>query len=146
MIICRPVRDVEFRKAWSARHDHCQACGLHVSAMPFPGGSVHHIIKAGRSDECVNLLKLCGRCHDLAELLTIKVDGRPLPTLGWRTCCTLKMLREPEEFDCHRLATLASRYTLDLPPVPLAIEVMYRRNRPWDAGRFGSGGFVRPSE
>jgi hypothetical protein len=55
MILSRPVRDEEFRKAWSARHDFCQACGLHVSAMPFPGVSSHHIVKAGRSDEGTNL-------------------------------------------------------------------------------------------
>jgi hypothetical protein len=146
MIISRPVRDEEFRKAWSARHDFCQACGLHVSAMPFPGISTHHLVKAGRSDEGTNLLRLCGQCHSLAELLTVKVGGTTLPTLGWKICCTLKMLREPEEFDCHRLATLARRLTLDLPPIPLAIETLYRQNRPWDQSHFASGNFVRPSE
>jgi hypothetical protein len=146
VIISRPVRDEAFRTAWSSRHDFCQACGVRGRDSLWPHLSSHHIIKAGRSDEGVNLLRLCGQCHSLAELLTIKVDGQPLPTLGWKICCTLKLIREPEEFDCHRLATLARRLTLDLPPIPLAIEMLYRRNRPWDQSHFASGNFVRPSE
>lgn len=145
MIISRPIRDEEFRAAWSARHAHCQACGLHARDMPFPGASTHHIIKAGRSDEGTNLLRLCGRCHNLAELLTIKVDGKSLPTLGWKICCTLKMVREPEEFDRRRLATLAKRLEIELPPIPLATETMFRRNRPWDARRFASSDLVECS-
>lgn len=145
MIISRPVRDEEFRAAWSARHDYCQACGVHGNNAAWPGLSSHHIVKPGRSDECVNLLRLCGTCHSLAELLTVRVNGQALPRLPWEVCCTLKMLREPEEFDSHRLATLAKRLTLDLPPVPLVIEMMYRKNRPWDESHFGSGNFVRPS-
>jgi hypothetical protein len=150
MIVSSPVRDEEFRKAWSAQHPYCQACGLHAREaqvlypqMPL---SVHHIIKPGRSDEACNLLKLCLRCHDLAELKAVRVKGTLLPKLPWPVCCSLKAIREAEAYDPVRLATLAKRLEIELPPIPRLIEAEFRRNRPWDGKRFASDECLTPSE
>jgi hypothetical protein len=146
VIISRPIRDEELRAVWSAQHTYCQACGVHARDAPWPGLSTHHIIKPGRSDEPCNLLRLCARDHDLAELKAVRVKGTLLPKLPWPVCCSLKAIREAEASDPVRLATLAKRLEIELPPIPRLIEAEFRRNRPWDGKRFASDEFLTPSE
>jgi hypothetical protein len=138
----RPVRDRQFYAAWALRHDHCQACGIPASRAAFcrwPGLSRHHVVKFKRSDEGCNLLMLCQRCHDLAELRTVREGGVRLPTLSLAVCLTVKKNREPSEYDHERLRELYGRPLPDLLPVPPVIEAEYRRWRPgavlqWDRG------------
>lgn len=132
---CRPVRDPEMYRAWALEHPWCQACGIDAAsahAERWPGLSTHHIVKAGRSDERCNLLRLCKRCHDLAELLTVKGgDGRELPRLTLAVCLAVKRDRDPGDWAPGRLAEL--RYPMALPapaPVPAFLEEEYRRRLP----------------
>lgn len=134
----RPVRDVAARQTWALQHSHCQGCGLPgiEAARQVMGLTCHHIIKPGRSDEPCNFLLLCQRCHDLAELRTIRdTQGRALPTLPWPVCLTLKRYREPECFDLARCLELRQTGAIELPPIPAFLEAHYRARRPWDVKR-----------
>jgi hypothetical protein len=134
-----PVRDEKGRRVWALRHGYCQACGRTAGAWgrEWGGLSTHHIVKFRRSDEPCNFLRLCGRCHDLAE-------GRQVPMAGggyWSAltvgvCLTLKRVREAEEWDQDRLTTLFGRTLPEAAPLPSLIEKEYQRNRPWDRARF----------
>lgn len=131
-----PVRDDKGRRAWAERHDYCQACGLpahEAERRHLVGLTTHHISKFRRSDEPCNFLRLCMTCHDLAELRAVRVGGVLLPTLPVPVCLTLKMVREPAEFDLDRLRALAGR-AWDPEPVPDVIETEFRRwhpGEPW---------------
>lgn len=136
MISVHPVRDEAFRKLWSERHRYCQACGVRADKAAWPGLSVHHIIKRGRSDEACNLLKLCSNCHAAAETQEVQVAGSAWPLLPWRVCLTLKAVREHTEFHPARLAELASVEGLDMAKIPRRVEEAFRENRPWDKAHF----------
>ena len=128
-------KDETLYRDWSHAHTWCQACGRTRRACDFRGLSTHHICKPFRSHEACNLLRLCGQCHDAAEGLRVPCDGDYLPRLGVEICATIKLIREPEEFDGKRLIILLGR-SFDLEPIPDAIEEMYRGNRPRDKRRW----------
>jgi hypothetical protein len=106
-------------------HDRCAACGIPglnaLSDRWPPGLQTHHIIKPGRSDEPCNLLRLCERCHRLAEGERVP-RGRALywPTLPLAVCLALKLAADPEEWNPERLAVLAHRTLPELAPIPAA--------------------------
>jgi hypothetical protein len=136
------VKDPEFYAEWALSHDHCQACGIPAREAAFqrwPGLSTHHMVKFKRSDEACNLLRLCKRCHDLAEGLTIRERGVLYPTLRLPVCLTLKLSREPGDFDAERLRVLYGRPLPDMQPVPEVIEAEFRRWRPWEPPAFIPG-------
>lgn len=127
-----PVRDPEARQAWAYRHPYCTACGIDAVAAyreRWPGLECHHIVKPGREDSACNLLRLCHRCHSLAEGLSIRVDGVLLPKLPLAVCLTIKLVRNPDEFDAVRLAQLYHRALPEMEPIPAVIEAEYVRRR-----------------
>jgi hypothetical protein len=136
---CRPVRDESGRRVWNLQHGHCQACGRTAGAWgrEWGGLSTHHIVKFRRSDEDCNYLRLCGRCHELAEGARIPhPDGGHWPLLTQGVCLTLKRTRESQQWNPARLAELFGRALPCPEPIPSLIEQEYRRNRPWDTARF----------
>lgn len=105
----------EFYERWSACHNRCQVCGVSAAFARhnrWPGLSTHHIVKAGRFHEATNLIRLCQRCHDLAEGLDTPVW---LPTKFYYPKLTLphilwvKRDRDPDDFDPSRLAQILMR-------------------------------------
>ena len=66
----RPVKDPEAVRQWADGHDCCQVCGIdeHKARwVHITGLQTHHIIKAGRSDEPCNLLRVCQRSIGLSK-------------------------------------------------------------------------------
>lgn len=110
----KPKKGEQFYKDWCAAHDHCQSCGIDyqlAKSHRWPGLSTHHIAKAGRVHAATNLLRLCQRCHNSAEGLTVSVqlpDGTKYkyPPLLFAHCHWLKIEREPAEYDAERLRRL----------------------------------------
>lgn len=130
----KPCKDESFYKEWALRHEWCQCCGLHGSRS-WPPISTHHIIKSGRAHEACNLLRLCARCHSLAEGEKIRTDPNDrtspfLPQLTVAICLRLKLLREPDEYDAERLAVLYKKPLPDLEAVPRFFELLFRKRHP----------------
>lgn len=97
----KPGKDREVLSAFVATHPRCQACGA------THGLQIHHIVKQGRAHEPTNLLRLCVRCHHLAEGLDVRGrDGRLLPKLTIGNCLWLKRDQEPAVYDAARLQEL----------------------------------------
>jgi hypothetical protein len=103
----RPVTDQESVRQWADLHDCCQVCGIDEHKARWAqitGLQTHHIIKAGRSDEPCNLLRVCERCHRIIEGECVP-DGsgghRPPLTLAHVLCC--KQEHDPREYDLDRL-------------------------------------------
>lgn len=139
------VKDKDFYAAWNAAHDYCHCCGIAQHLAPSDYGGVgistHHVVKSGRSDEACNLLRLCGRCHDLAEGHTIRRPDRTTwPKLSLAVCLSIKLVRDPDDFDPVRLAALFGRRLPDALPIPDVFEESYRARRPWDVRHY-QGGF-----
>jgi hypothetical protein len=134
------VKDPVFYKAWAWAHTYCYCCGIRQNrGGPFRDLTTHHIVKPGRSDESCNLLRLCLRCHNLAEMQTIVWNGHTLPTLPLGVCLTLKMARDPVDWNPTRLAQLYLQSLPDMLPVPDVLEQEYRINRPADIAYFYRG-------
>lgn len=137
----RGTRAEEFYRLWAFHHRHCQACGISDHEAKHdrerrPGTlSTHHIIGAsGRSHEACNLLRMCQRCHDLAEqkLIINPRTKEAYQKLSKQDCIAIKFAREPEEFNLARLIELVG-YQLDEPTaVPTWIDQEYFRRRPWE--------------
>lgn len=114
----RPCKDEEAYKAWGAVRARCAACGK-SGRQAWPGLTTHHIVKPGRSHDPCNLLRLCGRCHDLAEVLDVRgPDGELLPKLTMAICLTIKMRADPGEYDAGRLEELYGKRLPDPEPIP----------------------------
>ena len=132
----KPVKDSKGYAKWNREHMYCMACGISQHRAPLLnagiGLSTHHIIKAGRSDEPCNLLRLCQRCHDLAENRTIILKGERLPCLSLGACLTIKKFRDRNNFDLKRLEVLRYSGLPDMEPIPEFIESEFRFNRPHD--------------
>lgn len=116
------IDDDEWYAEWNRAHTFCHCCGIPASVASrerWPGLSTHHIVKQGRSDEACNLIRLCQRCHDLAEGHSIRDTrtGELFPTLPLAVCLTIKRLREPDDYDEARLLRLRGRPLPD--PIPL---------------------------
>lgn len=124
----KPKKDEKFYKEWCAAHDHCQSCGVDyqlAKSNRWPGLSTHHIAKAGRVHTATNLVRLCQRCHNSAEGLTVVVrlpDGTKYnyPALRFAHCHWLKMSREPAEYDAERLRRLRLGHLTE-PEAPPAV-------------------------
>lgn len=90
---------------------------------------IHHLVKRGRSDERCNLLRLCERCHRLAELEQVREAGQLLPKLWFGVCLTLKQESDSAYWKPERLLELYPRQTLpELAPVP---EVFLQERERW---------------
>ncbi len=126
-----PCKSETLYRAWSASKLWCAACG----ADWFPL-ETHHMVKAGRSHESCNLLRLCHRDHTLAEGLDVRDErtGRLLPKLPLAVCLSLKLRADPGELstaaDWSRLEELRGSRL----PAPAAIPPffldLWRANRP----------------
>ena len=88
------------RRAWAARHPHCQFCGDTVRLH------THHIAgAAGRSDEPCNWLRVCQLCHDAIHANRIQLA----------TVLACKLLSDPEEFDlCRVLRLKGTVFSVDI--------------------------------
>lgn len=130
----RPVDDPAGYKEWAQAQTSCHCCGINA------GLTTHHIVKPGRSDEPCNLLRLCMRCHDLAEGRSIRQGGKLLPKLTLAHCLWLKREREPESYDRPRLARLYHRKLprAAKPPAILTGQI-------FDSGFEGEGVPIRPA-
>lgn len=126
-----PVKDPVLYGRYVEDFPYCQACGLPLYAAVKQTVSLtrHHIIKFRRSDERCNLLVLCSRDHDLAELRSVRRGGLLLPKLTLGVCLSLKLLRTPDEYDAERLAELFGQALPDLEPVPQFLVDEWRRWR-----------------
>lgn len=135
-----PVDDPEGYRLWASERQWCHCCGIDADLAVFAYAgiplSTHHIVKAGRSDEACNLLRLCGRCHDLAEGRNLRVASVLLPHLTIAVCLTIKATRDAEAHDPARLAVLFGRRLPDPEPIPPVFEWEFRKRRPWDVRRF----------
>ena len=111
-------KDEDAYKEWGAVRTRCAACNR-TARQAWPGLTTHHIVKAGRSHDPCNLLRLCQRCHDLAEVLDVRgEDGELLPKLTLTICLTLKMRADPQEYDAARLEELYRKPLPDPEPIP----------------------------
>ncbi len=106
----RPVKDREAVRQWAHGHDCCQVCGIdeykarwvHVAGL-----QTHHIIKAGRSDEPCNLLRVCERCHRIIEGESVPDEqGGHWPRLTLAHVLYCKREHDPRQYDPHRLTVL----------------------------------------
>lgn len=108
---------------FAAEQTRCACCHIpRRQAIYLRSGldlQIHHLIKRGRSDERCNLLRLCERCHRLAELEQIREQGSLLPKLWLGICLTLKRQSDPAHWKPKRLLELYPRQVLpDLEAVP----------------------------
>jgi hypothetical protein len=98
----------------------------------FFGLQNHHLVKRSRRLCHLpwNVLRLCSRCHDLAEGLTIRVDGVPLPKLSLGACLEIKRTIDPGCWRPELLRLLNGRELPDLEKLPVWFAVQRERNRP----------------
>ena len=105
-----PVKDREAVRQWAERHDCCQVCGIdeHTARwLQITGLQTHHIIKAGRSDEPCNLLRVCERCHRIIEGESVPDEkGGHWPPLTLAHVLHCKWEYDPQEYDADRLTVL----------------------------------------
>ncbi len=109
----------EAMKAWAERKPRCACCWIgHAEAerVRWPGIQVHHIIKRSRHrcDEPWNLLRLCERCHRLAEGEKVRERGMLLPRIELGVTLWLKFVEDRREWNP---AGLESIYHRRLPPL-----------------------------
>lgn len=129
----KPKKNAAEYAAWGEQHTHCQCCGIeqeHAARARFPGLSTHHITKAGRVHNPTNLIRMCARCHDLAENLDTPVwltDGTKwyYPKLTTAHVMWLKCDREPREWDEVVMRKLHMRPLPDLEPPPAVFLAEY---------------------
>lgn len=123
-------------RRWAATKFRCAACWVdHRTAerMNLTGLQSHHIIKRSRirCDRPWNLLRLCERCHRLAEGECIREGGVVWPVLTEGHCLWLKFLADPQEWRPRLLAELKTPTRLDgLLPVPERLLNERRQRRP----------------
>lgn len=127
-----PVKNADLYQQYRERYTYCQICGIPDQEAQFyrwPGLSTHHIIKAGRSDELTNLLRLCQFCHDSCHNIINKDIQRnfawPRFTLGIQLA--IKQLRNPEMFCPERLSQLYHKNLPDLEIIPEMVVVEWQR-------------------
>jgi hypothetical protein len=119
-----PVKNPEAVRRWAERHDCCQVCGIddHKARwIQITGLQTHHIIKAGRSDEPCNLLRVCQRCHRIIEGEAVPYEnGGHWPQLTLAHVLGCKLDHDPQEYDPDRLTVLwrNRQRTLSFDPLP----------------------------
>ncbi len=120
----RPVKDPKAVRRWSDQHDFCQVCGIddHKARWAhITGLQTHHIIKAGRSDEPCNLLRVCERCHRIIEGESVPDErGGHWPHLTLAHVLYCKQEHDPRQYDPDRLTVLwrNRKRALDFDPLP----------------------------
>ena len=120
----RPVKDHEAVRNWAERHDCCQVCGIDeykARWIQITGLQTHHIIKAGRSDEPCNLLRVCERCHRIIEGESLPDEnGGHWPHLTLAHVLHCKQEQDPQQYDADRLTVLwrNRQRSLDFDPLP----------------------------
>ncbi len=120
----RPVKDPGAVRQWADRHDYCQVCGIeeHKARWVYITGlQTHHIIKAGRSDEACNLLRVCERCHRIIEGESVPDEnGGHWPPLTLAHVLHCKQEHDPQQYDPDRLTVLWRNRprSLDFDPLP----------------------------
>ena len=139
----RPVKDQELLRQWADCHDCCQVCGIdeHKARwVQITGLQTHHIIKAGRSDEPCNLLRVCERCHRIVEGESVPDEnGGHWPQLTLAHVLHCKQEHDPQEYDPDRLTVLWRNRERSLafdplpPPEPLP-EVYVDERVQWLSG------------
>lgn len=94
----------------------------------------HHLVKRSRRrcDLAWNLLRLCDRCHRLAELENVRVNGALLPKLSFGHCLWLKRESDRDKWQPELLALLYGRPLPELEQLP-ALYIVER-------GRWSHGG------
>jgi hypothetical protein len=124
-------------RQWSATKRHCAACWIdHRTAEreQLTGLQSHHILKRSRirCDRPWNLLRLCERCHRLAEGECIRVDGIVWPVLTEGHCLWFKLEADRAEWKPAKLAKLKEPGRLaGLLPVPTLILKERAKHRPF---------------
>jgi len=114
----------DVRYTFADEQDKCAAC--HRVRWRTYGAEwfqlqTHHIVKQGRIHERCNLLRLCNRCHRLAELARIRRDdGTCWPTLKLAHCLTLKIESDLAYVDFERLEEIYHKCLPEALPVPEA--------------------------
>ena len=113
-----PIHDKERAWRWGQEHEACAACWAYIGMFGVMLEN-HHIIKTGRSDEELNLLRLCRRCHKLAEGERIRDDeGNLLPHITLAIALTLKMESDIEHWRPKRLEELRHSCLPNPEPIP----------------------------
>ncbi len=117
---------------WGLEHDRCMCCFASAERAAFefwPGLQTHHLVKRSRRrcDEPWNLLRLCQRCHDLAELHTYRERGIVVPKLPFEICLWVKRDQDYSSWSPLRLGEIYGR---QLPrPTPLPEYFVRERER-----------------
>lgn len=111
----KPCKDEVFYRKWATDHaGRCMACLIPDAKMPFPGPSVHHIAKNCRRHEATNLIRLCDRCHRLAENNTVvgQLNGEKAVwgPLRLEHVLWLKLVEDGGSLDLLRLSAVLGRY------------------------------------
>ena len=132
--------------AWSQTKPECAACWIghrEAESNGIAGLSSHHLIKRSRirCDRPWNLLRLCERCHRLAEGECIRVNGIVLPVLTEGHCLWLKLTSDPDEWRPKLLAKLKAPMKLEglLPPPEFLVRERQRRRPLVDWRELGRG-------
>lgn len=106
----RPIKSPELLREFALEHWRCACCWRKSGYTIATRLETHHLVKPGRSDERCNLLRLCNRCHRLAEGERIRgADGELLPTLRLEHCLWLKRESDRRHWRPSRLAVLRRR-------------------------------------
>lgn len=107
-----------FYKKWNREHNaKCMICGItewEARWARWPGLETHHIVKPGRAHEATNLIRVCQRCHLLAEghSITGQLNGVRFcwPRLPMESVIWSKLLADGACVDLMRLSELLGRY------------------------------------
>lgn len=115
------VKDAKMYAEWNREHDRCMTCGrdeVEAARECWPGLTTHHIEKFKRSDERCNLIRLCTRCHNIAEGHLILEQGTRLPPLTMGVILWVKRRLEPADHCPERLTVLRGRPLPEEKPIP----------------------------
>jgi hypothetical protein len=119
------LKNQEAVRQWAEGHDFCQVCGIDENKarwVQITGLQTHHIIKAGRSDEPCNLLRVCERCHRIIEGESVPDEkGGHWPRLTLAHVLYCKREHDPQQYDSDRLTVLwrNRQRTVGFNPLPL---------------------------
>lgn len=128
--------DLSLLVAWSLTQTRCACCWIGQREAAFhrwPGLQTHHLVKRSRRvcHEPWNLLRLCERCHRLAEGERVRgSDGQLLPVLTFGHTLWLKCAADPMAFRPDELRRSYGRGLPEMLPVPAVFVRERQRWRP----------------
>lgn len=109
----------EIRAAFAEEQARCANCGSTRWLQ------THHLLggRFGRVDHRANLLRLCERCHRLAEGERVRDDrtGDIEAKLTLADCLGLKRRSDPDGFDMNELQRIAGKWRLPEPTAERSI-------------------------